>query len=60
MKGLDFTLAKDTRRSTLFKLSKEAKKKMMKEKKKLSLRRAQRSQRRIQERLEKAKKKVAQ
>ena len=31
MKGLDFTLAKGTRRSTLFKLSKEAKKKMMKE-----------------------------
>ena len=40
MKDLDFTLAKGTRRSTLFKLGKESKKKMMLEKKKLSLRRA--------------------
>jgi len=37
MKGLDFSMAKGSRRSSIFKLGKKAKKKMVLAKKKLSL-----------------------
>jgi len=41
MKGLDFTMAKGRRRSSLFRISKQARRKITLEKKKLTLLRAQ-------------------
>ena len=58
MSGLDFTLAKGTRRSSLFKISQESRKKMVIEKKKLTFRRALRSKRRLEKRMKKASKKM--
>ena len=58
LKGLDFTMAKGRRRSSLFRISKKARRKLTLEKKKLSLLRAQKRRERLLARKQRAEEKI--